>query len=116
MKRKLLAGVGLMLGVVALSGCVPPPPPAQVAAVPVAVAPPPIIVVPPPVIVMQPPAPPVWSPMRHHVVRHRTVRVVHRVYHHWTHRYYATRVHYWSPRCGSVDHPCTVEERTAPIQ
>jgi hypothetical protein len=108
MKRKFLAGVGLVLGIAALSGCVPPPP-AQVAAVPVAVAP-------PPMIVMQPPASPVWSPMRHHVVRHQTVRVVHRVYHHWTHRYYASRVHYWSPRCGSVDHPCSVEQLTAPIQ
>ena len=112
MKRHLLVGVGLTIGVAAIiSGCAstvvavaPPaaPPPIAVAAVPVA---PPLAA---PVSVWVPPA-------RYHVVR-----VAHPVFHHhWAHRYSSTRVSYaptWTPRCGGDAHPCTVEHTTVPIE
>jgi hypothetical protein len=108
MKLIRLAGFGLVLAVVALSGCVQPPTPqVAVAPAPVAVPPP----VPPPLVALMPPP----APPRHHVVR-----VAHPViHHHWMHRYYSAGAYYapaWSPRCGSIAHPCTAEHVTVPIQ
>jgi hypothetical protein len=112
MKRHLLVGVGLTIGVAAIiSGCAPP-----VVAVAPPVAPPPFAVA---AVSVAPPlaAPiPAWVPAaRHHVVR-VAYPVVH---HHWVHRYSSARVSYapsWTPRCGSDAHPCTVEHTTVPIE
>ncbi len=115
MTYKILTSLGLALGFAALSGCAPPPPVVVAPA-----APPPVAMVaftPPQVLA---PPPPVWAPpVRHHYVMRRqtTVTVVHRVVrHYWVHRYYAMRTGYWSPRCGSSVHPCSVEHQTVPIE
>jgi hypothetical protein len=116
MKRTVLAGFGLVLGLAAMSGCVPQPAPPQVALVPEAPPPPPA----PPPVALMPVAAPVWVP----TVRHHAARVAHPMahvaaHHHWVRRYSSVRTSYapaWSPQCGSVAHPCTVEHIAVPIE
>jgi hypothetical protein len=110
MKRHMVAGFGLALGLALLSGCAPPPPDVQM--VPVPMPPAPL----PPVALVPPPAAPVWVP----AVRHHPVRVARPVAHrHWVRRYSSVRTYYtpaWTPRCGSSAHPCDVEHIAVPIQ
>lgn len=112
MKLRQLAGFVLVLGLVAVSGCVQPPPPAPAAAAPVA-PPPPVPAA--PVALVPPPAAPV--PMaRHHVATVHHV-VVHHVaaQRHWGKRYHAVAV-YAPPGCGADFHPCNEESVVVPIK
>ena len=112
MRRNSATLSGLALGLAALTGCVPTPPPAIC---PAFTAPPPAA--PPPAAIVVPPTP-VWLPPRRHVavVAHPVHHVV--VHRRWVHRYVARTVYrrIWSPSCGSVLHPCDVDHRAVPEQ
>src|SRR5580704_17302533 len=97
MERRRLAGFGLALGLLALSGCVGAPPP-QVALVPAPMAASaPVVLTPVPLAL--PPAEPDGVP----VARHHAARIVHPVdRHRWVHRYVA-RAYFppaSTPQCG----------------
>jgi hypothetical protein len=106
MARRRLAGFGLVLGLVALSGCVPPPPP-QVAVAPASVA-----VAPPPALVMPPSPPPAYMAKHHVPVVHYAATAPHPVKHH--HR---VRLTYAPPGsiCGSDANPCNQQHIVVPL-
>jgi hypothetical protein len=108
MKSRLMAGISLAVGILALSGCAPPPAP-QVAVAPAPAPPPVAVVASAPVVLV--PAPP--------IVHRRVVHVARPVILHPPHRHYATRVYYApirAPGCGTTEHPCNVDHLTAPVQ
>jgi hypothetical protein len=103
MERGHLAGLGLVLGLAILSGCVQPPPSPHIAVAPVPVAPAPVALV-----------PPVWVPAPQ---RNVAVKVVHPVmHHHSAHHYYPVQAYYEMLQCGSDAHPCSVAHVVVPIQ
>jgi hypothetical protein len=114
MERRRLAGFGLALGLVALSGCVEAPAPGVVA---VADLPPPTVAM---VAVVPSPEAAVWvPPPRHHVAAVHHVATVHRAVatRHWVRRYHHAQAYYAprTPQCGSDVRPCNPEHVETPF-